>query len=341
MAKSKSRPRGYMPQSWVPQPQTHALLMQVLEVSEQYREWGAMTVRQIFYRLVGQYGYPKDERAYSRLCEACVKGRRAGIIPFSAIRDDPEESHTTGGWDSPTEWWEGELAAAKGYSRNPHEGQPYRVELWCEAAGMAPMLAQMVRDYGVDVYSTGGFSSVTVTHTSAQRIVNRMNDTEQPTAFLHVGDFDPSGESIFNAMAQDIGAFVAADSEVMEVGFDGTVEGWFEPLRVALTDEQVREYRLPTAPPKKTDSRSNNWIGQTCQLEAMDPATLNSVVSAAVEMFIDTDKLNDIREIEKKERATLVAEVRANISRQLRDDTERAIDEMDDDDEMEDDGDLD
>ena len=37
--------------------------------------------------------------------------------------------------------------------------------------------------------------------------------------------------------------------------------------RVALTKEQVDGYELPTAPPKKSDSRSKKWKGETCQLQ--------------------------------------------------------------------------
>lgn len=311
-----SRPRGYMT-DWRPQAHVALLIDQVREVLAQYREYGAMTVRQVFYRLVGQYDYPKDERAYSRLCEAVVKARRAELIPFSSIRDEPEESHATGGYDSVADWWRTMKTYAEHYRREPHAGQPIHVELWCEAAGMAPMLAQMVRRYGVDVYSTGGFSSVTVTHSTAERIVERKLYDERETVFLHVGDYDPSGVSIFNAMAEDIGAFVLEEAE--REGLDtlddggGAVQGVFTPLRVALTKAQVRSFNLPTAPPKRTDTRSNNWLGQTCQLEAMAPSDLDRVVTHAVLEYIDLEKLGEIREAEAVERRELVAEVNEKI----------------------------
>ena len=299
MAAKSSRPRGYM-HGWTPQPHVADLIENAETVIDQYRDYGAMTVRQIFYRLVGQFDYPKDERAYARLCETLVKARRAGMIEFGSIRDEPEEEHLTGGYDSPADWWRSELVHAEHYQRDPHEGQDYRVELWCEAAGMAPMLAQMVRRYGVDVYSTGGFSSVTVTYNTAQRVLGR----DVPTILLHVGDYDPSGASIYESMTADIAAFVYGDAG----------ESWkFEHERVALTQEQVTQYDLPTAPPKKSDTRSNNWHGETCQLEAMDPATLDQVVTAAVRRYVDIEQLRSIREAEKGERMQLVAEVTRNI----------------------------
>ena len=64
-------------------------------------EYGAylpLTVRQIFYRLVGAHGYEKTEAAYERLGEKIARARRAGIIEFGAIRDDGSD------WRMPFCW---------------------------------------------------------------------------------------------------------------------------------------------------------------------------------------------------------------------------------------------
>ncbi len=91
------RPRGYAP--WRPQTKTRALLEAVEEVLDEYSEHLPLTVRQIFYRLVGTIGYPKDENAYARLCEHLVRARRARLIPFGSIRDDGETTFVS-------EWFE-------------------------------------------------------------------------------------------------------------------------------------------------------------------------------------------------------------------------------------------
>jgi len=84
--RTSTRPRGFI--SWSPRAATLALLDQVLAVLAEYAEYLPLTVRQIFYRLVGSAGYDKTELAYDRLCEHLVKARRAGLISFDAIRDD-------------------------------------------------------------------------------------------------------------------------------------------------------------------------------------------------------------------------------------------------------------
>lgn len=307
-----SRPKGYA--DWNPKAETLDLIDNVRAVLTEYRSLLPLTARQIFYRLVGAYGFPKDERAYARLCEALVRARRAQMIPFSSIRDDGTTTlRHEGGYDSPSEFWEGLKDSARYYTRDPMEGQPVRIELWCEAAGMAPQLARVARPFGVNVYSTGGFSSVTVTHEISQRALN----LDKPTVFLHVGDFDPSGESIFEAMTRDAESFVL-QSHPEHPG--GSVP-WSQlrelpgpqlrAKRVALTADQVEEHDLPTAPPKRTDTRSRNWIGETCQAEAMPPDLLADTVREAIEAEIDDEQFQEIADQSEQERDGLIERLAA------------------------------
>ena len=69
--------------------------------------------------------------------------------------------------------------------------------------------------------------------------------------------------------------------------------------RVALTEWQVRHYGLPTAPPKKSSSRTKRWTGEaTCQLEALPPDRLRRMVVATVEGYLDEELLESDREVE-------------------------------------------
>lgn len=302
-----SRPRGYA--RWDPKPDTLRLVGQVGEVLDEYREHLPLTVRQVFYRLVGAFGYAKTEQAYSRLCEHVVRARRAGMIPFSSIRDDGTASLGGDyGYAGPEEFWQAVKRSADGYSRLRSEGQPQRIELWCEAKGMAPQLARVGRDYGVPVYSTGGFASLTVNYEIAERALA----AEVPTVFLHVGDFDPSGESIFDAMTEDAEKFVMQGlvsregRKEMTVGEIRALDGpQLRPERVALTAEQVEEHALETAPPKRSDTRSRNWIGETCQAEAMPPDLLAEIVRDAIERHVDLDRMEEVERKADEERIEL------------------------------------
>jgi hypothetical protein len=78
--------RGFAP--WSPHQDTLALLELVRAILTEYAEYLPLTLRQIFYRLVGANGYEKTEQAYERLGEHLNRARRARLIPMSAIRDD-------------------------------------------------------------------------------------------------------------------------------------------------------------------------------------------------------------------------------------------------------------
>lgn len=318
---SSARPKGYA--GWDPKPDTLAVVEDVKQVLREYHAHLPLTVRQIFYRLVGQYGYDKTERAYSRLCEYLVRARRAQLIPFDAIRDDGTTHTSWASYTSPADFWRETKARARSYSRDHLAEQPVYVELWCEAAGMVPQLERVANDYAVPVYSTGGFSSVTVTYEIADRALAR----DKPTVFLHVGDWDPSGQSIFDAMTQDamqflynrlvwrLSAGTEHDQALLKTYWPGNALypltelppelPDLRPRRVALTEEQVEEHDLPTAPPKTTDTRSASWGTETCQAEAMPPDLLAEVVREAIEAELDLAVWQATQDAEAAERAAI------------------------------------
>jgi hypothetical protein len=71
-----ARPRGHI-EDYNPRQKTRDLLAQVEDVLAAYQDELPLTARQIFYRLVGSAGYPKDENAYGRLTEHLGNFRQA------------------------------------------------------------------------------------------------------------------------------------------------------------------------------------------------------------------------------------------------------------------------
>ncbi len=287
------RPKGYAP--WRPQRKTCELLEQVEAVLDEYDEQLPLTVRQIFYRLVGAHGYQKTERAYKRLGEHLVRARRARLLPFDAIRDDGVAVIRHAYYDGIADFHDETARRARAYRRDRQSGQPVFMELWCEAAGMQQQLDRVASRYSVPVYTTGGFGSLTANYEVAGRALAR----DRPTVILHVGDFDPSGESIFESIVEDAAAFVEADRTIWLPEVRG--------IRVALTADQVDDHDLPTAPPKESDSRSASWEGETCQLEALAPDALAELVEQAIVEQLDPIVFDVQIELEKRERAELLA----------------------------------
>lgn len=283
------RPRGYI-ENYRPNASTRLLLDQVQAVLEEYRKFWPLTCRQIFYRLVGAHGYAKDEPAYSRLCHHIANARRGGLIVFDAIRDDGVTTYSMDHFDDRDDFLRHVRELGEGYTRNRLTAQDFHMEVWCEASGMLPQLYNVAEWYSVPVYSSGGFDSLT----AKKRLADRICGKEKETIILHLGDYDPSGVSIFDCVAEDVTAFVMADRP------HGLVTVEFQ--RVTLTREQVQTYDLPTSPPKASDSRSKGWNGGTCQLEALPPNVIAEILKEAIESRIDWIKFNDDLIAQKRDR---------------------------------------
>lgn len=273
-----TRARGFAP--WKPNEDKLALVGQVQGILTEYRDHLPLTARQVFYRLVGQHAYPKTEQAYARLCETLNRARRARMISFSAIRDDGTSADPAGGWASEGQFYASVRSWAEGFELERRQGQPSHVELWVEASGMVPQAARVAHEFGIDVYSAGGFNSLTDKHQTASRLVR----ADKEVVVLHVGDYDPSGLAIIDSLAADVTAFCEG------------MGGW-EPRfeRVAVTPGQIEEYALPTAPQKSTDVRGEH-MDETVQAEALDPDTLAAVIREACEAYTDTDLLQGVLE---------------------------------------------
>lgn len=293
-AYTSTRSRGLAP--WRPQAKTLVLLDQVNAVLDEYEAHLPLTCRQVFYRLVGAFGYAKTEQAYGRLTNALVRARRAGMVPFDALRDDGTTHVDHAGYTGTVDFLARVRSAARSYHRDRQHGQDVRIELWCEAAGMVPQLARMVAHYGIDVFSSSGFDSLTVKYEAAQRFTDR----GRRTVVLHVGDHDPSGRALFDSAAADVTA-LALDLDLPE---------WLAPefVEVAVTPSQVERYGLPSSPAKPTDRRGG-WQGGTVQAEALAPDQLAAEVRQAVETRFALDVLADVIDAEETERTFLITEL--------------------------------
>lgn len=290
------RPRGYM-NGWRPNSASQALLDQVGEVLEEYEAHLPLTVRQIFYRLVAKFEYPKTENAYKALGELLNKARRALVIDFDAIRDDTSEAvYLALGGDGTPEEVEAFVAraieklreAGRYFSISEQSGQERVLLLMCEAAGMKPQLEDVARDYGVTVIASSGFDSTTAKHRLARAIAAE----GRPVEILHIGDHDPSGVHIFKSLTEDVTAFVTEMGGVVTFS------------RIAVTPDQARAMRLPSAPKKEGDKRA--FDGEhTWQCEALPPDDLAWITRKAIEGKMNMELFAATRQREAEIRADL------------------------------------
>lgn len=273
------RPRGWI--DWTPRGDNKVRLAATLEVLDTYCDHLPLTIRQIYYRLVTMDVIPKTEKGYKNLCELLNRARRARVIPMSAIRDDGPSQLAPASYADADQFVDYRiLNPLRGgmIQFDRQAGQDYPLAVWCEAAGMMPMLRTVAHEYGVPVYSSGGFDSLTFKHDMAMKLAGK--------TVLHVGDYDPSGVHMFSSLEEDVMAFNAADRD-SEWNFDlGGEWSDIEFVRLAVLGPHIEEYALPTAPPKASDKRAFN-DDRTVQAEAFPPDQLLALLEEGMLRYID------------------------------------------------------
>lgn len=202
-------------------------------------------------------------------------------------------------YESPDDYYRAHGELRNHYGCPWHEDQPVNVSVLCEAAGMVPMLARAVKPYRIGVGSSSGFDSLTVKHDLWRDAARRYDESLQTMVLLHLGDHDPSGESVHESMAAD---FVAFSRD------EGYPEDLLEVRRVALTPAQILELDIEAKPdaindddPRAPEFRARGLV--PAQLEAVPPAQLTAILQGAVESTLDMDILAASQADEREERA--------------------------------------
>lgn len=150
--------RGFI--QWEPRGNSKVLIDQVSGILEEYVASLPITVRQIFYRMVGKHDYPKDQAAYQKLVVLLGSARRGRVISFSSIRDDGITIDKPYEYDDPDDLIFDLQNSISGYRVKRLSFQEHDIRIWCEAAGMVPQIAQLVEPYGIPVQSSGGQDSI-------------------------------------------------------------------------------------------------------------------------------------------------------------------------------------
>lgn len=145
----------------------------------------------------------------------------------------------------------------------------------------------------MNLFPLVGFPSKSVLHAAAAEIA--AND--RPTTIFYFGDHDPSGKNIPIVVLRTL-------RQYLDRYFEGRAE-LVQLKRLAVNEEQIEQYSLPTRPTKRTDSRSKNFAGESVELDAMPPAELRRLATEAVEGLIDQRDLAIVKKTEAAHLETL------------------------------------
>lgn len=249
-----------------------------------------MTVRQIFYRLVAAGAIEKTEAQYQQtVVRLLTEMRIEGTIPFHWIVDHSRRRQVTETFDSVAEALED---TARFYRRSALKESPAYIEVWVEKEALSGVLWDVTSDYDVPLMASKGMPSITFLHSTAEAIRREWRYRGRPSFIYQFGDHDPTGALIPKTIENRLREFCP--------GIDFAVE------RVALTEEQIDEYSLPTRPTKREgNSHAKSFKGESVELDALPPSTLREMVREVIERHISPATLAMLRAAQESERDLL------------------------------------
>jgi hypothetical protein len=108
-----------------PQARSMGLIRDIKSVVDELVEQWPITLRQIFYRLIGAYGYAKTDQFSSKVQEMLAELRRGGQISMDVIRDDTLTVIEQAGFTGVPGFWKSVRYQAEHYARLRQEGQKF------------------------------------------------------------------------------------------------------------------------------------------------------------------------------------------------------------------------
>lgn len=150
------------------------------------------------------------------------------------------------------------------------------------------------RAYDVPVVSSRGIPSISQLRISFDNIQDA-TEAGKEVFIYQFGDHDPTGCLIPKHIERQINEW--CDEEDCD---RPTIE------RIALTEEQLERYRLPTRPTKRVGNpHARDFKGESVELDALPSATLRDLVRECIGQHIGEHQLNILREAERSERSFL------------------------------------
>lgn len=149
------------------------------------------------------------------------------------------------------------------------------------------MIYDITSQWDVPLMVTRGYPSLSYLLEAAEAIKAK----DKPTHIYYPGDFDPSGVDIPRKVEADLRR-MAPESEI-------------HFTRLAVTEDQIDTWHLPTRPTKTSDSRAKAFGSRSVEVDAIPSRVLRGFVELHVKMHTDNAQLEVLETAERSERQRL------------------------------------
>jgi hypothetical protein len=240
-----------------------------------------MTVRQVFYQATVRGLVEKAESGYTKVQTDLTIMRRAGELPYDWLADNTR-------WQRKPRTFNGVADAlqhtAEFYRKALWNDADAYVEIWLEKDALSGVIYPVTAVYDVPLMVARGYASLSFLHSAAEYI----ETLTVPAYIYHLGDFDPSGVNAGEKIEETLRE-LAPNAEII-----------FE--RIAVTQQQIAVWDLPTRPTKKSDTRSKDFGDISVELDAIDPNNLRDLVRDAIEYHLPQEQFEVLKAAEESER---------------------------------------
>ena len=242
------------------------------------------SVRHVFYLMTNPrlpVHVSKDQLGYDRVQRRVSILRETGTVPYTWIADATRNafSRDKGGTSALAHLrW-----AANSFRYNFWADIDFQLQVWAESRSLASVIEDVCGVRRVDLYPAGGFTSRTFAHRSAQSLRRE----KKPATIFYVGDYDPAGMLIDEAVEREIRKHLPA-------GFS------LDFVRLGVTWDQVVEMDLPTKPRKPGEKRRPD-IEETVEAEAMPAHAMRELVENAIDEMMPSRDFSRAKEREQQE----------------------------------------
>lgn len=265
-------------------------------IKEQYKIEGSMTLRRIYYVLLGKglvKPSGKKDSPYVNLSKLLLKAREEGELDWKIIVDRTRriiQRLTFSDYDEAFKW------ICKHYRRDSMLLQKKYCEVWIEKDAISGNVANETWFIDVPLVVGRGWGSGTCHHDAYERISEISKEEKKlQVDVLYISDFDPEGFHIPEVLKTKLKLYGLED---------------FKVKRIALTLEQIKKFGL-----KKNvgftisrEQREKEYVRDFIEkygvvqyeIDALPVAGLNKILKEELEKLIDFD-IPEISDEESRE----------------------------------------
>jgi len=241
-----------------------------------------MTVRQVFYQATVRGLVQKAETGYSKVQTDLTLMRRDGSLPYDWLADNTRWQRKPNTFDSVEDALR---ETARFYRKNLWRDADAYVEIWLEKDALSGVIYPVTSMYDVPLMVARGYASLSFLFSAAEYI----NTLDVPACIYHLGDFDPSGVNAGEKIEETLRE-LAPDADIV-----------FE--RIAVTEEQITDWDLPTRPTKASDTRARTFSSAlSVELDAIEPNQLRALVQETIERHLPAEQFEVLKTAEESER---------------------------------------